>query len=169
MDLLLMSQTRKILDKDEVEQTITLRRITVPTVPAAGPSSTRRSGRTSRVPGFYRQLAQEDEDDTEHVDFVFTADLSKFAIEALTKLTEDPRMLSEARSRTDWPLWQVAMDRKLETLEEAGTWETVAYEQGMNVVGSKWVFRTKRKADSTIDKHKVRLVARGFTQVQYMA
>jgi len=33
------------------------------------------------------------------------------------------------------------------------------------VVGSKWVYRIKRKADSSIEKYKARLVARGFTQI----
>jgi Reverse transcriptase (RNA-dependent DNA polymerase) len=34
-----------------------------------------------------------------------------------------------------------------------------------NVVGCKWVFRLKRKADGSIDKYKAHLVARGFTQI----
>ncbi|KAI0262837.1 hypothetical protein BGY98DRAFT_1168515, partial [Russula aff. rugulosa BPL654] len=136
------SQTREILDEDEVEQTITPRRITVSTVPAAGPSSARRSGRTSRVPGFYRQLAQEDEDDAEHVDFVFTADLSEFAIEAFSELIEDPRTLNQARSRTDWPLWQVAMDRELETLERAGKSDYIQGTSGAPYVPTLYKYTT---------------------------
>jgi hypothetical protein len=77
----------------------------------------------------------------------------------------DPRSVSEARSRSDWPEWQQAMEREIETLECAGTWETVPRPEGKNVVGSKWVFRLKRKADGSIDKYKARLVARGFTQI----
>lgn len=34
-----------------------------------------------------------------------------------------------------------------------------------NVVGSKWVFRTKFHADGTIERLKARLVAQGFTQI----
>jgi hypothetical protein len=34
-----------------------------------------------------------------------------------------------------------------------------------NVVGCKWVFRLKRRADRSIDKYKARLVMRGFTQI----
>ena len=32
----------------------------------------------------------------------------------------------------------------------------------MNLVGSKWVFKTKLKVDGTIDRYKSRLVAMGF-------
>lgn len=33
-----------------------------------------------------------------------------------------------------------------------------------NLVGCKWVFRIKRKADGSIDHYKARLVAKGFHQ-----
>jgi len=57
------------------------------------------------------------------------------------------------------------MDHELETLERAGTWSDVLWPAGKNVVGSKWVFKLKRKADGSIDKYKARLVAQGFTQI----
>lgn len=34
-----------------------------------------------------------------------------------------------------------------------------------NVVGCKWVFRTKYHADGTIDRHKARIVAQEFIQI----
>lgn len=34
-----------------------------------------------------------------------------------------------------------------------------------NVVGSKWIFRTKFNSDGTIERYKARLVAQGFTQI----
>jgi hypothetical protein len=51
------------------------------------------------------------------------------------------------------------------TLEQARTWETVLRPSNTNIVGSKWVFQIKCKADGTIKKYKARLVAHGFTQV----
>ena len=36
----------------------------------------------------------------------------------------------------------------------------------INLVGSKWVFKTKLKPDGTIDRYKARLVARGFSQIE---
>lgn len=34
----------------------------------------------------------------------------------------------------------------------------------MTMIGCKWVFRLKRKADGSIDRYKVYLVAKGFHQ-----
>ena len=35
---------------------------------------------------------------------------------------------------------------------------------GQNIVGSKWVFKLKRDANGNINRHKVRLVAQGYSQ-----
>jgi hypothetical protein len=98
-------------------------------------------------------------------DYAFTAGLAPAAAAAIGDAQDDPRTIEEARSRSDWPLWQQVMDREMKTLEDAGTWETVPRPTGRNIVGSKWVFRVKHKADGSIDKYKARLVARGFTQI----
>jgi hypothetical protein len=36
--------------------------------------------------------------------------------------------------------------------------------KGWNVVGCKWVYKIKRKQDGSLDRYKVRLVAKGFKQ-----
>jgi len=84
---------------------------------------------------------------------------------AIQEVQGDPKTLQQARSRTDWPQWQEAMDREISTLEGAHTWESVPRPPGKNIVGSKWVFRIKRNAEGKVQKYKARLVARGFTQV----
>ena len=37
--------------------------------------------------------------------------------------------------------------------------------RGVNVVGSKWVFRAKKNAAGDVERYKARLVAQGFSQV----
>jgi hypothetical protein len=44
------------------------------------------------------------------------------------------------------------------------TWTLVPPPSGRNIIGSRWVFKLKHKADGSIDKYKARLVAQGFTQ-----
>ena len=77
----------------------------------------------------------------------------------------DPKTLHEAQSRSDWPQWKAAMDREMDTLRKAGTWQTVLRPADKNVVDSKWVYHTKYKADGTVKKYKACMVTRGFTQV----
>src|SRR6266850_1982032 len=57
------------------------------------------------------------------------------------------------------------MDRKIGSLEHAGMWTTVPHPPGKNIVGCKWVFCLKQKADRSVDKYKACLVVRGFTQI----
>jgi hypothetical protein len=67
-------------------------------------------------------------------------------------------------TRPDWPQFKAAM----EAMKRTGTFgdSVVPRPIGRNVVRSKWALRIKRKTNGEIDKHKARLVARGFTQVQ---
>jgi len=98
------------------------------------------------------------------IDYSFVAETAELIQITANELGDDPKTLTEARSRPDWPKWQEAMDREMKTLEDAGTWTDVPRPTDKNVVSSKWVFHIKRKADGTVKKYKARLVARGFTQ-----
>ena len=62
--------------------------------------------------------------------------------------------------------WQDAMVEEYKALMERNTYELGVLPSGVKAVTAKWVFKTKRKADGTIDKLKARWVARGFTQVK---
>ncbi|KAL5810471.1 hypothetical protein ACOSQ4_027039 [Xanthoceras sorbifolium] len=53
---------------------------------------------------------------------------------------------------------------ELGALESSGTWSIVSLPQGKRSVGCKWVYKTKFRADGTIERHKVRLVTKGYTQ-----
>jgi len=134
-------------------------------VPSASPSELRRSGRTTHIPGQYRHLAGEDIDHAEQLDFVFCTEYDNLIAEAINDMDSDPTSLIEAQTCSDWPRWKEAMDREMATLEHAGTWQTVQRPHNKNVVGSKWVFCVKCKADGSVNKYKARLVARGFTQI----
>ncbi|XP_019181367.1 PREDICTED: uncharacterized protein LOC109176385 [Ipomoea nil] len=57
------------------------------------------------------------------------------------------------------------MDAEFNALLQNQTWQLVPYTPGMNVVGCKWVFRVKRNADGSVERHKARIVAKGFNQI----
>ena len=58
------------------------------------------------------------------------------------------------------------MQEKINVLHTNKTWILVSKSLGINFVGSKWVFKTKLKADKIIDRYKARLVAKGFSQLE---
>jgi hypothetical protein len=60
--------------------------------------------------------------------------------------------------------WRDAMSEEFNALLKNGTWTLVPPTSFMNIMGSKWVYRIKRKADGSVDRYKARLVAEGFHQ-----
>lgn len=62
------------------------------------------------------------------------------------------------------PQWRQAMQEEFNALINTRTWKLVPSHPSQNVVGYKWVFLVKRKANGSIDKYKARLVAKGFHQ-----
>lgn len=56
------------------------------------------------------------------------------------------------------------MESKFNALKTNHTWDLVPKPHEVNIVGCKWIFKTKLNPDGSLDKHKERLVDRGFTQ-----
>ena len=54
-----------------------------------------------------------------------------------------------------------AMQEEIDALAENRTWDLVKLRKGKNVVGCKWVYKTKH--DSNGNVHKARLVAKGYS------
>ena len=60
----------------------------------------------------------------------------------------------------------MAMERELNALQKNDTWVLTTLPPGKKALSSKWVYKTKYKADGSIERHKARLVIRGFAQVK---
>ncbi|KAL5788098.1 hypothetical protein ACOSP7_005047 [Xanthoceras sorbifolium] len=56
------------------------------------------------------------------------------------------------------------MNEELDTLQKNYTWDMVDLPPGRSVVGCRWVYKIKTKADGSVERYKARLVTRGFTQ-----
>ena len=73
----------------------------------------------------------------------------------------EPTTVKEALSDANW---RHAMTEEFNALVRNGTWVLVPRTRNQNIVGCKWVFRTKRLSDGSVDRYKARLVAKGFHQ-----
>ncbi|CAN7070700.1 unnamed protein product [Brassica oleracea var. botrytis] len=62
------------------------------------------------------------------------------------------------------PRWRQAMIDEINAQLRNHTWDLESPTLAANVVGCRWVFTIKRKADGSVDRLKVRLVAKGFNQ-----
>jgi len=56
------------------------------------------------------------------------------------------------------------LDDEINALVQTGTWEFADLLIGKQTMGCKWVYKTKHKADGSIERFKATLVAKGFTQ-----
>ena len=75
----------------------------------------------------------------------------------------DPETCAEALGN---PYWDAAMDEEYRSLMENDTWDVVPLPKGRKLVKCKWVYRTKYALDGSVERLKVRLVAKGFSQVE---
>ncbi|RVW34481.1 Retrovirus-related Pol polyprotein from transposon RE2 [Vitis vinifera] len=78
----------------------------------------------------------------------FTTNISKLVV---------PRNIQEA---LDEPSWKLAVFEEMNALKKNGTWEVVDLPKEKKVVGCKWVFMIKSKADGSVERYKARLVAK---------
>jgi Reverse transcriptase (RNA-dependent DNA polymerase) len=78
-----------------------------------------------------------------------------------TYVDTEPKTYNQAK---DHPHWVEAMNKEHTTLLTNQTWELVPPSPEQNVVGCRWVFKIKRRADGSLERYKARLVAKGFHQ-----
>ena len=84
------------------------------------------------------------------------------AVEA-TDLAE-PTTFQDAISGPDQVHWRKAIRAELESMRLRGVFRAAKLPSNQRAIGTKWVFKIKRKASGSIEKFKARLVAKGFKQ-----
>jgi len=76
----------------------------------------------------------------------------------------DPQTFEEAMKDRDEAFWKEALNDEMESLMSNNTWELVDLPPGCKPIKCKLLFKRKRRVDGSVERHKVRLVAKGFTQ-----
>ena len=57
------------------------------------------------------------------------------------------------------------MDEEIKMIEKNHTWELMQKPEDKEIIGLKWVYKIKYNEDGTIQKHKARLIAKGYSQL----
>lgn len=78
--------------------------------------------------------------------------------------TTYPESFKEAVASTDRYEWIKAMTLEMDSLVAKNVFTLVPLSKGKKAIGCRWAYRTKRKVDGSIDKHKARLVVKGYLQ-----
>jgi hypothetical protein len=78
-------------------------------------------------------------------------------------LSIEPTKIEEALNDVDLVN---AMHEELNNFTKNQVWELVERPKNYNMIGTNWVFRNKQDQDGIVMRNKVRLVAKGYTQVE---
>ena len=60
------------------------------------------------------------------------------------------------------PKWKSAMDEEIKAIEKNKTWDLVELPKGHQAIGVKWVFKKKMNPQGEVERHKARLVVKGY-------
>lgn len=96
----------------------------------------------------------------------YVVDQDAFALDvfALEGLGDDPTTYKEAIAAYDAKKWIQAMQDEIHNMDRRNVWTLTKLPPGRKAVKSKWVLKRKLNADGTLERHKARIVAKGFTQ-----
>ncbi|MBW0579769.1 hypothetical protein O181_119484 [Austropuccinia psidii MF-1] len=77
---------------------------------------------------------------------------------------KSPRTFKQALNSSKREVWSSAIQKELSSMNRLQVWEVVDLKPDYKLVGTTWVFRTKRNHLNEILEYKARLCAQGFTQ-----
>jgi hypothetical protein len=58
------------------------------------------------------------------------------------------------------------MQEELNQFKRSEVWDLVPRPDGVNVIGTKWIYKNKSDENGTVTRNKARLVAQGYTRVE---
>lgn len=126
--------------------------------PADEQQGLRRSGRERHFPGKYQHFVTF----SQSAGAVISPE--SVTMDGSSEVNDDPTSYTEALSRPDRKHWVAAMREEIQALEENRTWNLTTLPKDRRAIRNKWVFKTKRRADGTVERYKARLVVKGCSQ-----
>ncbi|KAL0399984.1 UNVERIFIED_CONTAM: hypothetical protein Sradi_2341700 [Sesamum radiatum] len=84
----------------------------------------------------------------------FVSDFVTYNIE------DDPVTFKDAMASPEAKQWKEAVKSEMHSIDSNEKWKLVDLPSGCTNIGCKWIFKKKLKPDGSVDKFKVRLVAR---------
>ena len=72
----------------------------------------------------------------------------------LAEVESEPKTYKQTLKNTHVEQWKQAMSEEISSLTNHETWDLVDLPDGRNLVGCKWVYKAKCKADGKIDRLK---------------
>jgi hypothetical protein len=75
----------------------------------------------------------------------------------------DPETFAEASGHPDW---DTTMNIEYHSLMVNETWDLVPLPKRRKLIIYKWVYITKYASDGSVERHKARLVSKGFSKVE---
>jgi hypothetical protein len=76
----------------------------------------------------------------------------------------DPTSYEEAMRSTHLSKWRETMEDEMRSMSANQVWKLEEIPKGAKTIGCKWLYKIKRDSKGNIDRFKVRLVVKGFTQ-----
>ncbi|MBW0469541.1 hypothetical protein O181_009256 [Austropuccinia psidii MF-1] len=89
---------------------------------------------------------------------------SQRPVALLTK--KDPLTYNQALRSGSQKHWKEAIKKEIQSMLNLEVWEEVQIKDNYKLIGTTWVFKTKRNDSNQITEHKARLCAQGFSQTQ---
>ena len=81
----------------------------------------------------------------------------------MTRVVEvrEPESYAEAAKDANW---STAMEKEMHALAENETWDLVDAPKGVKPIRCRWVYKVKYNTDSSVNRYKARLAAKGYAQ-----
>ncbi|MBW0538635.1 hypothetical protein O181_078350 [Austropuccinia psidii MF-1] len=81
-----------------------------------------------------------------------------------TAADDTPKTFKAATGGDAKEVWSAAIDKELTSMEKLKVWDVIDLDPSYKLVGTTWVFKTKKNHLNQVVEYKARLCAQGFTQ-----